>query len=238
MHDTASPQRKITFRSRSSCMNSSTVSWSMNEMGRSCASTSVTCVPRRANIDAYSTPITPPPTTTSARGRVRSDTMSSLVKISDPSVVHPGGTRARVPVAMRTWSAVMRRSPERPSTSSVCASTKLAEPLISVTSLRRSWSRITRPSSDITCSTRRSSISIVGRTGSIPAISIACIAASPRTLITASRNVFEGIVPRCSDTPPTPRRRSMRPTRRPSFAACTAARWPDGPLPITRRSYS
>src|SRR5437764_241878 len=48
-------------------MSSSTISRSTNSSGRSRRSTSVTCTPRAANIDAYSIPMTPAPTTASAR---------------------------------------------------------------------------------------------------------------------------------------------------------------------------
>src|SRR2546425_556709 len=53
---------------------------------------------------------------------------------------------------------------------------------------------------------------------------------------TASRNVFEGMVPVLMQTPPTTSRRSQMPTLFPSLAACTAARWPAGPVPMTNRS--
>lgn len=43
-------------------------------------------------------------------------------------------------------------------------------------------------------------------------------------------------MPVCTDTPPTRLPFSMTSTDRPSLAACTAARRPDGPLPMTTRS--
>src|SRR3954452_12035032 len=54
----------------------------------------------------------------------------------------------------------------------------------------------------------------------------------------ACRSVFDGIVPVWIDTPPTRSRRSTTAPLLPSFAACTAARWPPGPEPITSRSRS
>ena len=53
---------------------------------------------------------------------------------------------------------------------------------------------------------------------------------------TASRSVLLGIVPVSMHTPPTIRRFSTTAARFPSFAACTAARCPAGPLPMATRS--
>ncbi len=50
---------------------------------------------------------------------------------------------------------------------------------------------------------------------------------------TASRSVFDGIVPVFVQTPPSVSRRSITATRRPSLAAWMAARWPPGPEPMT-----
>src|SRR6185295_12483141 len=46
------------------------------------------------------------------------------------------------------------------------------------------------------------------------------------------------MVPVLMQTPPTTSRRSAMATFFPSLAACTAARWPAGPVPMTRRSRS
>src|SRR6185437_6470131 len=46
---------------------------------------------------------------------------------------------------------------------------------------------------------------------------------------TASRRVFDGMVPVFVQTPPSVSRRSTTATRRPSLAAWMAARWPPGP---------
>ncbi len=59
---------------------------------------------------------------------------------------------------------------------------------------------------------------------------------NPVRCSTASRSALLGIVPVLIATPPTTSRRSTMHTRRPSFAAWTAARCPAGPLPITHRS--
>src|SRR4029079_14306963 len=55
---------------------------------------------------------------------------------------------------------------------------------------------------------------------------------------TASRKVFEGMVPVSTHTPPTVRWRSMMATRLPSLAAWMAPRCPAGPLPMQTRSNS
>src|SRR5580658_2256073 len=49
--------------------------------------------------------------------------------------------------------------------------------------------------------------------------------------------VLEGIVPVLMQTPPTTARDSITATRFFIFEAATAARWPEGPEPITARSY-
>src|ERR1700756_277602 len=55
---------------------------------------------------------------------------------------------------------------------------------------------------------------------------------------TASRRVFDGIVPVLVHTPPSIRSRSMTATVLPSLAAAMAAFCPPGPEPMTTRSYS
>jgi hypothetical protein len=54
--------------------------------------------------------------------------------------------------------------------------------------------------------------------------------------MTASRRVFDGIVPVLMHTPPTMCRRSTTAERRPSLAAAIAAFCPPGPDPRTSRS--
>ena len=58
----------------------------------------------------------------------------------------------------------------------------------------------------------------------------------PVRYITASRRVLLGMVPVFTMTPPISAWRSTMATRLPSFAACTAARWPAGPDPMTTKS--
>src|SRR5262249_7097212 len=76
---TRSPSRNVTFRFRIWWTSSSTISRSTQSSSRSRCSTRVTAMPRAANIEAYSTPITPPPTTVMARGKRRRLKISSLV---------------------------------------------------------------------------------------------------------------------------------------------------------------
>ena len=60
--------------------------------------------------------------------------------------------------------------------------------------------------------------------------------AKPVRYSTASRRVFDGIVPVLTQTPPIMVRRSATATRFPSLAAAIAAFCPPGPEPITSRS--
>src|ERR1700739_4541829 len=55
--------------------------------------------------------------------------------------------------------------------------------------------------------------------------------------MTASRMVLEGMVPVLTHTPPTTDRDSTTATRFFIFEAATAARCPEGPEPMTTRSY-
>ena len=79
---TVSPKRKVTARSRRWYLSASTTSSSQNSSIRSRFSTTVTLVPRAANMDAYSMPITPAPTTTIERG-----TLSRLMMPSESMIV-------------------------------------------------------------------------------------------------------------------------------------------------------
>ena len=78
-----------------------------------------------ANIEAYSTPITPPPMTAMVCGSRSMPRMSSLVSTT-PSRDSVGGGAGRVPQAMSTVPAVSVRWPRSDSTQRVCGSTKLA----------------------------------------------------------------------------------------------------------------
>ena len=97
---TFSPKRKVTDRSRRWNFSASTISASQNSSIRSRCSTTVTLLPSAANIEAYSMPITPAPTTTRDRGIVRRVRIPSESRIRSPSNSTVGGRAGRVPVAM------------------------------------------------------------------------------------------------------------------------------------------
>ena len=95
--DTVSPNRKVTARSRRWYLSASTTSTSQNSSIRSRCSTTVTLVPRAANMDAYSIPITPAPATTIERGTVCQ--VDDPVGVDDGALVEldagrPGGPGA------------------------------------------------------------------------------------------------------------------------------------------------
>ena len=124
-------------------------------------STSVTSTPRAAKIEAYSTPMTPAPTTVRVRGRVLRDRISSEVMIVSLSDGTPSGTAASVPVAITMRSAFTATVSRAPRISRVCGSTKRASPWVSVMPLRRIWSRITSVSRLMTCWQRKVRASMV-----------------------------------------------------------------------------
>ncbi len=134
-------------------MSASTISESQNSRNRSRASTTVTRVPSAANIEAYSMPITPAPTTTIVCGTASRFSTPSESTTRLPSNAISGGRAGRVPTPMTIFSAVTfcpDSSFSLTRTSSVCGSTKRAVPLISRTRLRASWLRITSVSRPIT----------------------------------------------------------------------------------------
>ena len=148
--DTVSPKRNVTARSRRWYLSASTTSRSQNSSIRSRCSTTVTLVPRAANIEAYSIPITPAPATTIDRGtRCRWMIPSETVRSSKATLA---GRAGFVPVAIMMLAALTRRfSPSLRSTSSTCGSMKRARPGRIVTRLRVSWLRTTSFSRLTTC---------------------------------------------------------------------------------------
>ena len=112
----------------------------------------MTFVPRAANIDAYSIPITPAPTTTIDDGTLSMPRIWSESTIVSPSNSTELGRAGRVPTAMMILSALTFSRLSRPlSTSSTCGSTNRPVPGISATRLRDSWLRMTSISCAITC---------------------------------------------------------------------------------------
>ena len=106
---TCSRSRNVTFWRRSRYWNASPISLSRKLSTRSRLSTTVTLVPSAPNIDAYSTPITPAPTTIIERGT----RCSSLSRPSESMTVLSSnwtedGRAGRVPQAMMIRRAMDR----------------------------------------------------------------------------------------------------------------------------------
>ena len=155
---TSSPKRNDIVWSRRWNFSDSTISGSQKSSIWSRFSTRVTRVPSAAKIDAYSTPMTPAPTTTSESGTVSKVRIWSESRTLTPSKSTWSGRAGVVPVAMTTLSAVRVRCDPEPSMSieSVCGSRKLAAPAISSMWLRISCDRMTSVSRPITCCSRAS----------------------------------------------------------------------------------
>jgi hypothetical protein len=150
---TSSPKRNVTAWSRRWNFSDSTTSGSQNSTIRSRFSTTVTRVPRAANIDAYSIPITPAPTTTIEPGTRSSCSTPSESSTYRSSNSTAAGRTGLVPVAITIFSAVtVLLSPRRaPVTRIVCASRKLPVPCSRSTWLRNSCERTTSTSRTTTC---------------------------------------------------------------------------------------
>ena len=136
---TVSPRRKTTPRSRSDSCSARTISESQNGSSSRRESMTVTLVPTAANIDAYSMPITPAPTTTSdcgmcARLRMPSE---SMIDSSSNSIAAGGAGRLPVAITIAPASTTCRR-PSAAVITTVFASTKRAAPSKTVTWLRAS----------------------------------------------------------------------------------------------------
>jgi hypothetical protein len=113
-------------------------------------------VPSAPNIDAYSTPITPAPTTVIVRGTrcaSLSSPSESMIVLSSNSTV--AGRAGRVPQARTILPAFTGSS--LPSIWTVLASTKVAAPCSRPTRLRRNCSRVICVSAATTAAARSSS---------------------------------------------------------------------------------
>ena len=106
---TSSPNRNDMVWSRRWNLSDSTISGSQKSSIWSRFSTSVTRVPRAANIDAYSTPITPAPTTTIEPGTSSTARIWSESSTRTPSNFTFDGRAGTVPVAMTMTPAVRVR---------------------------------------------------------------------------------------------------------------------------------
>ncbi len=105
---TVSENRKVTARSRSWYCSASTISLSQKSSIVDRRSTTVTLVPSAANIEAYSMPITPAPTTTIDDGTLSRPRIWSESTMVAPSNSTVSGRAGLVPTAMTIFSA--RRS--------------------------------------------------------------------------------------------------------------------------------
>ena len=94
---TVSPNRKVTARSRRWYLSASTTSRSQNSSILSRCSMTVTLVPRAANMDAYSMPMTPAPATIIERGMRSSSSTPSESMIVAPVELDAGGPRGLGP---------------------------------------------------------------------------------------------------------------------------------------------
>ncbi len=97
---TSSPNRNVTARSRRWKRSASTISGSQKSSIDPRFSTTVTLVPSAANIDAYSMPITPAPTTTIEAGIALRSRMPSESSTRSSSNSTPAGRAGLVPVAI------------------------------------------------------------------------------------------------------------------------------------------
>ena len=113
-------------------------------------SMTVTLIPRAAKIEAYSSPMTPAPTTVSDRGSLFIPRIPSLLIRVSPSQETFPGCAGCVPTAMTIRSAVWTLVSACPRTVSPWESAKEASPKISSTRLRRIWASKTSSSRPIT----------------------------------------------------------------------------------------
>ena len=160
---TSSPKRKVTAWSRRWNFSDSTTSGSQKSSIDGRFSTTVTRVPSAANIDAYSMPITPAPTTTMEFGTCSSRRTLSESSTRASSNSTCDGRAGLVPVARTIFSAVtVLWSPRAvPCTLTVCGSSKCAVPPRISMWLRSSWCRMTSTSRPTTCWVRASRSPIV-----------------------------------------------------------------------------
>ncbi len=106
-------------------------------------------------MQAYSTPITPPPTTIIVLGMSGICRIWSLLRMLRPLMGTFGETAGFVPVAITMVPALYTLAPREPSTRIVCGSTKLAHPNSISMLLRISCDSVTSISVLITCCTRK-----------------------------------------------------------------------------------
>ena len=120
---TFSWRRNVTLLRRRMNCSASPISPSRNVSTRGRWSTTVTFVPRRPNIDAYSTPITPAPTTVMLRGSrwCRFSSPSESITCSSSNCTSCGRA-GYVPAAMMMLAAVTCLAPSSSVIETVCSS--------------------------------------------------------------------------------------------------------------------
>ena len=148
------------------------------------------------------------------------------------------GRAGAVPAARQEQSAAIVSVACRPSTSTVCGSTRTGGAVHELDAVVRQLLAhdldLGRGSPAGSTRLQRRELAAGGRAKSCRCRRRACASAS--TFSTASRSAFEGIVPVLIATPPTGSVCSTTHTRLPSLAAWIALFCPPGPLPMTHRS--
>ena len=187
-------------------------------------------------MQAYSVPITPPPTTIMVLGRRSSFNSSSLVMMVRPLNGTLLGRAGRVPTETRNLSAVSISLSSSRSTCRRLGPSKWAVPQIRSMRLRSNWSRMTSHSWRMTfCDADMRSAMVM---------SFLTRYASPKSprrfapvsWTAASRRVLDGTVPVLIWAPPRTLDFSMMATFLPSLAAWIAPFCPAGPVPMMMQS--
>ena len=183
-------------------------------------STSVTCMPSAAAIDAYSRPITPPPITVSVRGsstRCRIPSESSTVRSSNST---PGGRAGTVPTAITIFSPAISKLPRA-----------VDAQRVRVGERRGAVEHAHAVAAQLVCDHVLLVLDHLCVRHSRSSIAISCLSGTRcrrptrpgRSAREAARSVFDGTVPVLVETPPTRRARRAR-------RACRASRLDGGAL--------
>src|SRR6478735_7448058 len=193
------------------------------------ASTMVTSVPKEAQVEANSTPMTPPPSTMAVSGT--HSRLSAWVEVmTRPSISRPGSDREYEPVARMTSLPMNRSFP----TTTLFGPTNLPTP--STTWMPRD---LTRPCRPLYRRVMMPSLYLSRAAVSIPSkVDFTPMEAPSRASSATSAacsNVLAGTQPQCRQVPPS-FSFSIRATDMPSSAARRAAAYPPEPPPRTTRS--
>ena len=202
---------------------------------RSRNSTTVTRDPSRARAWAISRPIGPPPSTRRRAGRVRWEKSVSLVQKGTDANPSIGGSAGREPVAITQERAESRR----PSSSTVCGSTKRAGPK------RTSAPSLQKRSSEsctwiVSMTPRTRSMTAPRSTGGRVNPGRPNSGARRACAQTAAERirVLEGTQPKCRQSPPSRGLFSISTVLAPNCAAPAATVRPAAPPPRMPMSWS